>query len=301
MDEHTGFRISIGINMEVISSSCNTAPNKLSIILKIHGKQSRSVFHVSNLSYSVMHINSLFCCWKKLQRSIVSNWHIMKIQRITAALFYQHVYKFITGHTVNVLACITDGSAKNKPVFLQQLHGMHYFAINAFSTPQVIDFRLSFQTKSQKQISDFLHLMTKLLIYKSSIGICKKHTVVMFFAECNYIFLAYHRFSACQHIEVNAQFFSLSDNRIHFLKGKIQLVSILCGPTPCTMEITGAGGIHKNDPRNIAVMYFTHFTNSFCTMIKSLIAQVQKSGLQNIGVKFIHHGAHVAVQCILRV
>ena len=54
-----------------------------------------------------------------------------------------------------------------------------------------------------------LNLTAQFLIHKSTIGICQKNTVIMLFAESNHVFFTYKRLSACKHIKINPQFFSL--------------------------------------------------------------------------------------------
>ena len=73
--------------MEVISSACDTAAHKFTVILEIHGKQSFSRRHITDFTDTGTHVNSLLRCRKQINRRIVSDRHIVKIQRITAAFF----------------------------------------------------------------------------------------------------------------------------------------------------------------------------------------------------------------------
>ena len=230
--------------MKIISSACNTASYKLTVILEVHGKKSRPMFHIADFPDSVVHICSLLHCGKQFRWSLVSNRHIVEIQRIPATFFHQHLNKLIACNTFNILACITDGGSEYKTVFFQKLHGMHNLSVNTLAPAKIINFRFSFETERKKKISCLLHLTAQFLIHKSTIGICQKNTVIMLFAESNHVFFTYKRLSACKHIKINPQFFSLRDHRIHFVKGQIQFISILRCPASGTVQVTGTCRIH---------------------------------------------------------
>ena len=123
----------------------------------------------------------------------------------------------------------------------------------------------------------------------------------MFSAEFDDIFLSYHRFSTCHHIEVDTEFFTLCYDGIHIIKGKIQLVSVFCCPASCTMQVTCAGRVHQNDPRDVAFMYFSHLVNGLCSIIKGFKSKVHQCCLQNVRMKILNHRCDITVQCIFRI
>ena len=89
-------------------------------------------------------------------------------------------------------------------------------------------------------------------------------TVVMFFTQFNDIRFPHQRFAAGIHIEINTQFFSLCDDPVQIFVGQVQFVTVLCCPTAGTVQVTGAGRIHQDQPRNIALMCLSHRTDRFC-------------------------------------
>ena len=123
----------------------------------------------------------------------------------------------------------------------------------------------------------------------------------MFSAKFDDIFLSYHRLSACHHVEINAQFFTLCYDRIHILKRKIQFVSIFCCPASCTMQVTCTGRVHQDDPRNVAVMDLSHLTDGFGSIVKSLKSKIHQCGLEYIRVKILYDRCHITVQCVFRI
>ena len=295
MDKYTRLCVTICIDMEVVSSSCDTSAYKFTVILEIHSENSRTMLHITDLSYTVLHINSLFRIQKQINRSRISNRHIVEIESITTALFYKHIDKFFAGNTLVVCTCIADRSTKHKTMLFQQIHRMHNLAIDTFSTAKVINFRFSFYAQCKIQVSDLLHLFAECFIDKGTIGICKEYTVIMFPAKFNDIFFSYHRFSTGHHIEINTEFFTLCHDRIHIVKRKIQFIAVFCCPASCTVKITCTGWIHQNDPRNITVMDFSHLTDCFGSIIEGFKSKIHKCGFEHIRVKFFYHGSYITV------
>ena len=287
--------------MEVVPSSGDTSAHEFAVVLEIHGKKTRAVFHITDLPYSVMHIDTLFLRGKKLYGSVVPNRHIVEVQRITASLLHQHINKFITGNALDILACIADGSSEHKTVLLQKIHGVHHLAVNSLASAEVVDFRFSFQAEGQEKIPHLLHLPAQFLIHQRTVCVGEKYAVVMLSAQLNDIFFADHGLAAGEHIEINAQFFSLGDHRIHLFKGKVQLVSVFRRPASCAVQITCAGWIHQNDPGNVAVVDLSHLADRLRSVVKSLVPQIQKRGLQNVGMEFIYHPGHIMVQGTFRI
>ena len=123
----------------------------------------------------------------------------------------------------------------------------------------------------------------------------------MFSAEFDNVFLSDHRLSTSHHVEVNSQFLTLCNDRIHILKGKIQFISVFCGPASCTMQVTCAGRVHQDDPRNVAVVDFSHLTDGFGSVVKSLESKIHQRSFKYVRMKFIYDRCHVTVQSVLRI
>ena len=81
----------------------------------------------------------------------------------------------------------------------------------------------------------------------------------MLLAKTDQIFFSYKRFSSCINIHINTKLFTLADNIIDLIISEVQLVSILCCPASCTVQITGTCRIKKYRPRNITAIFFTAF------------------------------------------
>ena len=109
----------------------------------------------------------------------------------------------------------------------------------------------------------------------------------MFLTKSYNIFFSYQRFSARVHIEVNSQFFSLGNNAVHLFIGKIQFMSVFCRPASGTMKIACTGRIHQDQPRNIALMHFTHAADHLCPVKSCLKSKIQCCLFHNMRINFI--------------
>ena len=70
---------------------------------------------------------------------------------------------------------------------------------------------------------------------------------------------------------------------------QVQFVTVLSSPAAGTVQITGTGRIHKNQPRDITVIFLTHFTDCLCSVKCCLISQIQCSLTNDIWIQFINH------------
>ena len=79
----------------------------------------------------------------------------------------------------------------------------------------------------------------------------------MLLAQTNDILLPYQRFTAGIDIHVDSEFFSLTDDIIDLLKGKIQLVAVFRSPASGAVKVTCGSGIQQDCPRDVAVVLLT--------------------------------------------
>ena len=97
----------------------------------------------------------------------------------------------------------------------------------------------------------------------------------MLLTELNKVCFSDKRLPSCKHIQIYSKLLALCYDLIHLIKGKVQLVAILCRPAACAVQIAGACRIHKDEPWHIAAILFTIFTDSLGTVNKCLKAQIE--------------------------
>ena len=126
----------------------------------------------------------------------------------------------------------------------------------------------------------------------------------MFFGKLQDIIFSHKRFSAGQQIQVDAELFALRYDFIHIREGEIMLIAVGARPAAFAMHIARRGWIEQNQPRNIAVILLPVISDFLCTFHKSVIAEIQKRGLQNVRIRFvdrpIEHGRPAVIRYIQR-
>ena len=63
MYEKTWLSIAVGIDMELVSSSCDTASDKLAVVLEIHCENSLAACLISDLTDTVLDVKPLLRVW----------------------------------------------------------------------------------------------------------------------------------------------------------------------------------------------------------------------------------------------
>ena len=81
----------------------------------------------------------------------------------------------------------------------------------------------------------------------------------MFLAKTDQILFSYKWLSACVNIHINAKLLTLADDVIDLIVGEVQLVSILCCPASCTVQVTCTCWVKKDCPRDITAIFLTAF------------------------------------------
>ena len=146
VDKYAWFCITVCIDMEVVSSTGDTSAYELTVILEIHSEDSRTVFHVTDLSYTILYINSLFRIQEQINGCCISNRHVVEVQCVTASFFYEHLNEVFACNALVVGACVADRCTEYKTMLFQKIHRMHNFVVYTFATTHIIDIRLTLNT-----------------------------------------------------------------------------------------------------------------------------------------------------------
>ena len=81
----------------------------------------------------------------------------------------------------------------------------------------------------------------------------------MILAETDDVFLSHHRLTAGKEIHICTHFDALVYDVVHLLISQIHMISIFRRPAAGAFQIAGAGGIEKNRPGDIAVIFLFVF------------------------------------------
>ena len=170
---------------------------------------------------------------------------------------------------------------------------MHYLVKAACAAAGIVDLFIALKADRYRQITDTNHLFAHFLVNQRAVCERMERTVVVLLTQTDQVFFAHERFSACIHIEVNTKLLSLCNDAVQILIGKVQLVPILSSPAAGTVHVTGAGRIHQNQPRYLALQLFSLLTDRLCAKICCFKSKIQRRHLQNVRIDFIQKTVHI--------
>ena len=90
VDEYTRFCITCIVNVEVVTSACNTSADIFAVILEIHWEKSDITLWRTDLTDTFDHVFTLFHCRHQVKNCIVAHWHVVEIESKTCSFFGDH-------------------------------------------------------------------------------------------------------------------------------------------------------------------------------------------------------------------
>lgn len=86
---------------------------------------------------------------------------------------------------------------------------------------------------------------------------------------------------------MGAQLLGLGEDSIHLLKGQALLMAVFGGPAAGAVHIAGGGGVHQNEPRDVAAVLFGVFLGLLIAAEATLVHRVGEEVPEDIGVGLI--------------
>ena len=99
---------------------------------------------------------------------------------------------------------------------------------------------------------------------------------------------------------MGTQLLGLGEDSIHLLKGQALLMTVLCRPAAGAVHIAGGGGVHKDEPGDIAAVLFGVLLGLLVAAEATLIHRVGEEGFEDIGVGFIQDTLDIVCPFALR-
>ena len=239
VNEDTRLCISIGIDVEIVSSAGNAASDKLAVILEIHRVDHLAALVGTDLTDSVINVFTLLRARHQVRRCLHANRHQVEVPAETDALLNLHIQEFVRRDRLKILCCVADGCSEEAAVCLQNVHRLHDACKDTIAAAKVIDLREAFQRDGEAQVSDLADLLRKFVIDQGSIRVRMEFAVMVLFAKLQDVCLADERLAAREHVEVYAKLLALRDNAVQVLKAQIQLVTILRSPAASAVQVAG--------------------------------------------------------------
>ena len=289
VDEHTGLSITGRVDVEVVAAAGDAAAHELAIVLEVHGVERDIALGRAQIADTVDHILALFRGRHQLRGGLVAHRHIVEIEAEMRALLAQETHERIVGDSVDVLAGIADGGAKDNAVLLKQIHGVHHSGIVAFAAAGVVGLRGALNGQHKGDIAQTPHLFTEGLVDEGRVGVDGKLHIVVLFRQLEHVLLAHQRLAAGQHIQVHAQLLSLRNDLVHVLKAEVVLVAVLACPAAHAVHIAGRGGVEQDQPGDIALVLDAVLADGLGSAEEGFVAQIQRGGTRHMGVGLIQH------------
>ena len=224
----------------------------------------------------------------------------MEVPGEDAALTDEQIEEFIAGNGLIILGSVANGNAEGDLVAVHQLHGGQRLLEVALAPAAVIGFLKALDGNRHKEIADPQHLPAEIIIDESAVGKGVECHIPVLFAQANDILFADERLAAGKEAGMGTQLLGLGEDSIHLLKGQALLMTVLCRPAAGAVHIAGGGGVHQNEPRNIAAILFCILLCLLIAAEATLIHRVGEEGFENIRVGFIQNSLDIVRPLALR-
>ena len=161
MNECTRFDVSVCIDVEIESASCNTSVYILSVIPEVKSKDWSCL---SDVSYKAVHVFPLLRACDKFWYCIASNRHVGEEPCKLCSLLNHVIDECIVSDCFNIFTCVTAGDSKWKFVAFENLHSLCKTLVDIFTAAFVGCLGISFDTDCRNEVSNTKHLLCELLI-----------------------------------------------------------------------------------------------------------------------------------------
>ena len=287
VDEYAGLRVAAGIDMEVVSSSGDAAAYILAIVLEVHGIELDIALIAADIADPVDHVLSLLRCRHKGGNRVLSDRHIVEIETELGAFFLQQMEEIIAGYRFHVLAGVAYRSSEQDPVLFQKIHSTHNFCIMTGAAAGIVGIRRAFDRKQEGHVSQTNKLLAEIFIDQRRVGESCEIAVMMLFDQTEQILFADHGLAARHQIKVNAQFFTFRYDFVHVFERQVVFVAVGTGPAADAVHVASRCRIEQDQPRNVAVIFFTVFTDHLGAAKEGFVTKVQKRHLCEIRIDLI--------------
>ena len=256
VDKHAGLHVARGIDVAVDAAAGYAAAGKLAVVLEVDAVELLAAGDAANFPDAVLHVGALLRRQQQVGGGIDAHGHIVEVPGEHAALADQQVEELVAGDHLIVLAGVADGHAEGDAVAVHQIHGVQRLLEVTLPTASVVGLLEALHADGHEEVAHPQHLLTEFLVDEGAIGEGMERHVPVLFAQADDILLPQQRLAAGKETGVGAQRLGLCQHPIHLLKGQALLVAVLRRPAAGAVHIAGGGGVHEDDPGNVALVLF---------------------------------------------
>ena len=209
MDEHAWVAVTVGIDVQVAASACDTAADILAVVLEIHCENRLGSADVAD---AVVHKFTLLRVWQQSRNRIVAHRHIVEVPDKLGSPLHHLIDEVVGTDRIQVLAGIAAGQTKRQMLFLEDCHCLNHLLIGSLTTTVIGRFLKALDADGWDKVFDPQHFVSKFLVDEGCIGKAQELAVAMLFAQGNQILFAHQRFAAGVDVHINAQLLALGDD-----------------------------------------------------------------------------------------
>ena len=144
----------MGVDMKVVSSSCDAAAHIFPVVLKVHGKERDVTLRAPNPADPIDDRTALLHTWHKSGDSVLADRHIVEIKAEESPFAGDKAEEFIAGNGINILTGITDGDPERDPALAKQIHRAHDSRIVSLAAARVVRIRRSFDRQKEHEVAE---------------------------------------------------------------------------------------------------------------------------------------------------
>ena len=300
MDKDAGLHIAGRIDVAVDAPAGHAAARKLAVILEVDAVELLAAGHTADLPHTVFHVGALLGGQQQIGGGAHADRHIVEVPGEDAALADEQIQKFIAGDGLVVFRGVADGHAEGDLVAVHQLHGGQRLLEVALAAAAVIGFLEALDGDGHKEIADPQKLLAEVVIDEGAISEGVEGHIPVLFAQADDVLFADERLAAGEQTGMGAQLLGLGEDSIHLLKGQALLMAVFGGPAAGAVHIAGGGGVHKDEPGDIAAILFGVLLGLLVAAEATLVHRVGEEGFEDIGVGFIQDTLDVMRPLALR-
>lgn len=177
MDKRTGFHIAIGVNMEIVTASCDAAAYILAVILKINREDGLGG---TVLPHFPVHELTLLRIGQQVGHCFVTHWHVVEEPGELGPTLHQMIDKSLGADGVHIFRGVATGCTKGQFVLFQNSHSLHDCLIGARPPSKIGSVFKPFYADGGNKVFHPKHFLRKRIINQSSIGKSQELAVAVF-------------------------------------------------------------------------------------------------------------------------
>ena len=297
MDKDAWIDITVCVDVQVSAAGCYASADIPSVILEVHHEQRVIVTEVIDAS---VYLFSLLRIRKQGDIRVISDRHVVEVPDEEDSELNQLVQELCRGDGVIVLAGIAGRDSVEQLSVVQPLHRFDDAVVDTLAAAAVGCLLKALKRDGRNKVLYADHVIGEFIVDQCPVGEAQEDTVTVLFAQTDNILLSDEGFAAGIDVHIDTEFFTLTDEVVDLLVGKVQLVAVFRGPAACAVKIAGGSRIQQNGPGNVAVILLTKVFLDLPPLQVDVEKEVVDDGLDNVALHIKQYVPDIRIVGMLR-